>query len=434
MKLIKKVLLPLLLSSALMLSACSTSSETAKATTQASTSSTSDTTVEVQLKETDTTPDTSASEIQSSETIATTIPLTEVSTLSTTAEQTTISSSSEATTTTKENKPSNEKMYVHFIDVDQGDSIFIELPNGQAMLIDAGEESQADKIITYIHQQGYDSLDYVVETHPHADHMGGMADVINNFNVANVYLSPATNTTKAYERMLTAIGNSGAKTYSPMAGDTILNDGNLLIEVVAPKAVDNDELNNSSLVLKLTYGDNRFLFTGDAEKSEEDGIWTNIKCDVLKVGHHGSSSSSSANFLKKVEPTYAVISVGMGNSYGHPTDTTLKRLADKGIKTFRTDLQGTIVFTSDGTTISVDKSPSEYKAPAETTVTTTQQAVVTTSEGSYKYVLNTNTMKIHYTNCSSVKKMKEENKAYTNDYDKAIADGYTPCGNCQPVG
>ena len=263
--------------------------------------------------------------------------------------------------------------------------------------------------------------------------MGGMADVINNFNVSNVYLSPATNTTKVYENMLTAIQSSGAKTYSPMAGDTILNDGNLQIEVVAPKTVDNDELNNSSLVIKLTYGENRFLFTGDAEKNEEDGIWTNIKCDVLKVGHHGSDSSTTANFLKKVEPTYAVISVGVGNSYGHPDDKILKRLADKGVQTFRTDIQGTIVFSSDGTTISVDKSPSEYKVPAETTITTTTQAADIVSDGSYKYVLNTNTMKIHYAGCSSAKKIKDENKAYTNDYDKAIADGYSPCGNCDPV-
>lgn len=331
----------------------------------------------------------------------------------------------------------NTKMYVHFIDVSQGDSIFIELPNNQTMLIDAAEESQADKIITYIHQQGYDSLDYVVETHPHSDHMGGMADVINNFNVSNVYLSPATNTTKAYENMLTAIENNGAKTYSPMAGDTILDDSNLLIEVVAPKAIDNDELNNSSLVLKLTYGDNRFLFTGDAEKSEEDGIWTNIKCDVLKVGHHGSDSSTTANFLKKVEPTYAVISVGLDNSYGHPDDKILKRLADKKIQTFRTDLQGTIIFCSDGTTISVDKSPSEYKAATKeafkTVSSATKIADSISSIDSYKYVLNTNTMKIHYPDCSSVKKMKEENKAYTNDYNKAIADGYKPCGNCHPT-
>lgn len=424
MKLFKKVIFPLVLSSVMLLSACSSSNSMESL---ASDSTTAEITTSASLNATE--------HLEKSTVAATTANVT-IEPTSTSTEQTTttITTSEVASVTTSGAKPSNEKMYVHFIDVDQGDSIFIELPNGQAMLIDAGEESQADKIITYIHQQGYDSLDYVVETHPHADHMGGMADVINNFNVANVYLSPAINTTKAYERMLTAIYNSGAKTYSPMSGDTILNDGNLLIEVVAPKAVDNDELNNSSLVIKLTYGDNRFLFTGDAEKSEEDGIWTNIKCDVLKVGHHGSDSSTTANFLKKVEPTYAVISVGVGNSYGHPDDTILKRLADKGVQTFRTDLQGTIVFSSDGTTISVDKSPSEYKAPAETTITTTQQATDTSSDGSYKYVLNMNTMKIHYANCSSVKKIKEKNKVNTNDYDKAITDGYTPCGNCHPVG
>lgn len=136
--------------------------------------------------------------------------------------------------------------------------------------------------------------------------------------------------------------------------------------------------------------------------------------------------------LEKI--THSLIGVTGIDAYGHPDDTILKRLADKGVQTFRTDLQGTIVFSSDGTTISVDKSPSEYKAPAETTITTTQQATDTSSDGSYKYVLNMNTMKIHYANCSSVKKIKEKNKVNTNDYDKAITDGYTPCGNCHPVG
>jgi competence protein ComEC len=382
MKLFKQVILPLALSSMLLFSACSSSNATSALNTALDTSS-------------------KASEISEASSATITTTLGEQS--SDTSEQATIISSEETSSSSGGTKPNNEKMYVHFIDVNQGDSIFIELPNSQTMLIDAAEESQADKIITYIHQQGYDSLDYVVETHPHSDHMGGMADVINNFNVSSIYLSPATNTTKAYENMLTAIQNSGAKTYSPMAGDTILDDGNLLIEVVAPKELDNDKLNNCSLVIKLTYGDNRFLFTGDAEKSEEDKIWTNIKCDVLKVGHHGSDSSTTANFLKKVEPTCAVISVGAGNSYGHPDDIILKRLADKGVQTFRTDIQGTIVFSSDGTTISVDKSPSEYKASAETTITTIKQVADTTSDGSYRYVLNTSTMKIHYATCSSVK-------------------------------
>ncbi|MBS7397437.1 MAG: MBL fold metallo-hydrolase, partial [Ruminiclostridium sp.] len=184
---------------------------------------------------------------------------------------------------------------------------------------------------------------------------------------------------------------------------------------------------------KLTYGDNKFLFTGDAEKSEEDGIWTNIKCDVLKVGHHGSDSSTSENFLKKVEPTYAVISCGLGNSYGHPTDKVLRRLYERNINTYRTDLQGTIVFTSDGSEISVSVSPSEYTPPSQTTTAavTTPQEAPAQSTGT-TYILNTNTKKIHYSYCSSVKTMKESNKSYTEDYDGAIAAGYVPCKRCNP--
>ena len=167
-KLFKKVILPFAISSMLFLSACSSSNVTSTQSTSTETSSTASAISEV-----------------SSATTALTEQSTDIS------EQTTITTSTETSIVSSNPKPSNEKMYVHFIDVDQGDSIFIELPNNQTMLIDAAEDSQADKIITYIHQQGYDSLDYVVETHPHADHMGGMADVINNFNVSNVYLSPA---------------------------------------------------------------------------------------------------------------------------------------------------------------------------------------------------------------------------------------------------
>lgn len=417
MKLLKKVLIPFALSTVLIFSACSSTGGTGTV----SESKATETTIALEK------------EVVSETTAA--LSLNETSISTTVSEgQTTILSGTEATTATKEINPINEKMYVHFIDVGQGDSIFIELPNGESMLVDAAEDDQADKIITYIHQQGYNSLDYVVATHPHSDHIGGMANVINNFSVKNFYMTSVLSTTKTYENMLTAINNSGAKVHNVMAGDVILDDGNLLIEVVAPKALECDDLNSTSVVIKLTYGENSFLFTGDAEKDEEDGIWTNIKCDVLKVGHHGSDSSSTANFLKKVESTYAVISVGTGNSYGHPTDSTLQRLAQRNIKVFRTDIQGTIVFTSDGTNITVDKSPSEYTSPTETTITTTRQAASMVVSGKYKYVLNINTMKIHYADCSSVKKMKEENKSYTNDYVQAITDGYKPCGNCHSVG
>lgn len=351
------------------------------------------------------------------------------------SDTTTTPTTTEATTTTavvtEPEKVELSDLIVHFIDVGQGDSIFIELPNGEAMLIDAGESSEGDKVATYVFSQGYNTIDYVVASHPHSDHIGGLADVINTFNIRNFYLNAVETDSDAYDNMMRAVNNIGAYAYNVMTGDVILSVDNLLIEVVAPKTTDYEEMNNNSVVIKLTYGNNRFLFTGDAEKSEEDGIWTNIKCDVLKVGHHGSDSSSSENFLKKVEPTYAVISCGLYNSYGHPTDKVLKRLYERNISVYRTDLQGTIVFTSDGENISVNVKPSEY-APPVTTTTTVQTNASTPADNTVTYVLNTNTKKIHYMSCSSVDTMKEHNKAFTTDYNKAIADGYVPCKRCNP--
>lgn len=324
----------------------------------------------------------------------------------------------------------NKELIVHFIDVGQGDSIFIELPNNETMLIDAGEIGQGDLVSTYIFSQGYDTIDYVVATHPHSDHIGGMPDVLNTFNIGSFYMTEAISTSSIFEQTLDKVVDSGADTHYVMAGDVIVDSDELLCEVVAPKVIDNDEMNNNSIVLKLTYGDNKFLFTGDAEKHEEDGIWTNIKCDVLKIGHHGSDSSSTSNFLKKVEPKYAVISCGLGNSYGHPTDEVLKRLNDRNIDVFRTDQQGTIVFKADGKNITIDKSPIECYSVVTTTISS---AIVQEQQnGSITYVLNTNTKKIHYESCSSVNQMKDKNKAYTDNYDGAIAQGYKPCGKCNP--
>ena len=355
-----------------------------------------------------------------------------------TTEVTTVTTETETIVTVPAPEPSEyQELKVHFLDVGQGDSCFIELPNKETMLIDAGESEYGDSIVTYIYGQGYDTLDYVVATHPHADHIGGMADVLNTFNIKNFYATSFTTTTQTYERMLDAVEDSGAEVHEVMAGSVILDEPELLIEVVAPKTLSDDS-NNSSVVIKLTYGENKFLFTGDAEKSEEDDIWTNIKCDVLKVGHHGSATSSSANFLKKVDPTYAVISCGMGNKYGHPTDEVLERLNSRNIEVFRTDLQGTIVFTSDGKNISVDKQPSAYQTSVQTTATTTQTTVQATTTAAEvepvgtQYILNTNTKKIHYPSCSAVKQMKDSNKAYTEDFDGAVASGYVPCKKCNP--
>lgn len=370
------------------------------------------------------------------------IEISEKTTAATTPETTTSTSSySETVVTVPAPEPSEyQELKVHFLDVGQGDSCFIELPNQETMLIDAGGSEYGDSIVTYIYGQGYDTLDYIVATHPHADHIGGMADVLNTFNIKNFYATAFTTTTQTYERMLNAVESGGAKVHEVRAGSVILDEPQLLVEVVAPKTLGDDS-NNNSVVIKLTYGENKFLFTGDAEKSEEDDIWTNIKCNVLKVGHHGSATSSSANFLKKVDPKYAVISCGMGNKYGHPSDEILERLNSRNIEVFRTDLQGTIVFTSDGTIISVDKQPTVYRAPVQTTstpATTTQTTVQTTTAAvqsvGTQYILNTNTKKIHYPSCSAVRQMKEQNKAYTEDFDGAVASGYVPCKKCNPTG
>ncbi len=351
------------------------------------------------------------------------------------APETTPATTTSTTTTTIEIAAGTlveyQELIVHFIDVGQGDSTFIELPNGETMLIDAGEREYGDSVVAYIFNQGYDTLDYVVATHPHTDHIGGMVDVLNAFPTKNFYMTSYVNPTQTFDDMLTAVENNGAAVHEVMAGTVILDEPELLVEVVAPKVLADDS-NNNSVVIKLTYGENKFLFTGDAEKDEEDGIWTNIKCDVLKVGHHGSDTSSTKNFLKKVEPTYAVISCGLYNSYGHPDEAVLKRLYDRNINVYRTDIQGTIVFRSDGKDITVNNAPVEYTLPV--TTTTTQVTEPQEEPASLTYVLNTNTKKIHYPSCSSVDQMKEKNKAYTDDYAGAIAQGYVPCKNCNPTG
>lgn len=334
------------------------------------------------------------------------------------------SSYSETQSVTQENDNVNnldsDEMKVHFIDVGQGDSIFIELPNTKTMLIDAAENEYADRITNYIYSCGYNTLDYVVVTHPHSDHTADMvavrmSDVIGAFNVENVILSPATHTTKSYTNMLKAIDDSGAKVKIGVAGTEIFSDGDLSAVVIAPVTEDYSDLNNSSVMVMLTYGSRKFLFTGDAENSEENTITADIDCDVLKVGHHGSSTSTSRAFLTAASPEYAVISCGMGNSYGHPHIETLDRLKGAGVKIYRTDLQGDIIMTCDGEkiTVNVDSASSDGQA-------------------SGIYVLNTKSKKIHRADCSSVAKIDSKNLKRTNDYDRAIAAGYTPCMVCSP--
>ena len=264
--------------------------------------------------------------------------------------------SSPASNEVEDQKPfvaSEDELVAHFIDVGQGDASFIELPNGDTMLIDAGISSSGDDIIEYIEDLGYSDIDYVVATHPHADHIGGMAEVIDAFEIGSIYMPKAVSTSKTYENLLETIQDKGLSIHTGRAGVEVLNTDDLTILMFAPVQEEYSNLNNYSIVLKITYGDTSFLYTGDAEDSLDE-ITGDIEADVLKVGHHGSDTSTTSDFLARVNPSYAVISVGEGNSYGHPALSTIELLEGYTSNIYRTDLNGTVVISSDGVNISVE--------------------------------------------------------------------------------
>jgi DNA internalization-related competence protein ComEC/Rec2 len=239
---------------------------------------------------------------------------------------------------------------VHFIDVGQGDAILIQTPAGQNMLVDAGENDQGDVVVNYLIAQGVKELDIVVGTHPHSDHIGGLDTVINHFPVKYIYMPKATNNTESFRDVLTAVKNKGLKISTAKAGVVLPLEG-VDCRFIAPVKDSYEELNNYSGVIRLDYGSQSFLLTGDAGTESEAQMLSSgiaIKSTVLKVGHHGSSTSTSTKFLKAVAPQYAVIMVGRDNPYNHPHNQTLTKLTETGIKIYRTDQNGTIVFTTDG--------------------------------------------------------------------------------------
>lgn len=325
---------------------------------------------------------------------------------------------------------------VSFIDVGHGDSEFIELPNGETLLIDAGTNETGADVVSYISSLGYTSIDYVVGTHPHEDHIGGLDDVIRTFDIGSVYMPKVTADTKTFEDVLDAVAEKGLSINTAKAGVSIVDVEDLSVKMLAPVLDEYDNTNDYSAVIKVVYGDTSFLFTGDAEEYAESLITGDVDSDVLKVGHHGSSTSTGEAFLERVSPSYAVISCGLGNSYGHPHTETIEKLG--GIPVFRTDEMGTIVATSEGSEISfrtLGKSDTGNAAQPEAPQDTETAASSGYDEGldiSDGYILNTNSKKIHLPDCSAVDNMSDSNKAYTDDYDQAISEGYTPCKICNP--
>lgn len=316
---------------------------------------------------------------------------------------------------------SSDNLSVDFIDVGQGDSALIG-QSGHYMLIDAGERDQADTVISYLKSQGVKRLDYVIGTHPHSDHIGGLAEVIEEFEIGAVILPGKEHTTKTYERLLTAIEGKGLKITVPRAGDQFAI-GSSSFQILSPGRDYEEDLNNWSVGLRLDYQDTSFVLCGDAEKTAEADMCASgldLKADVLKLSHHGSGTSSSQEFMDQVDPEYGVISCGKNNDYGHPHKETMELLQSRGVKVYRTDLQGTIRAVSDGKKVVFEEGPENTAVPKP--------------EASEKqYVINENTKKFHLPECKSVTAMKEENRRYeSKSREELINMGYEPCKSCNP--
>ena len=251
-------------------------------------------------------------------------------------------------------------MIVHYINVGQGDSILIQV-NNKNLLIDSGPESNKNHLLNYLKNLDIDTLDYVIATHPHEDHIGNMQHIINTYNISAFYAPKVTASSKTFEQMIDSLKRKNLKINVIKQGISSIDLGNnTKVTVLSPNYDSYDNLNNYSPIMKIEYKNTSFLFTGDAEEEVENEVLKNnfiLSSDVLKVGHHGSSTSTSSSFLKAVNPSVCVISAGINNNYNHPNPTTLKKLQKNKCIIYRTDKNGDILLISDGDTI-IKKLPS----------------------------------------------------------------------------
>ena len=270
-----------------------------------------------------------------------------------------------------ENTSASEKLIVSFLDVGQGDSILIEAPDGKAFLIDAGTRDSGSSVVSAIKSAGIQSIDYMIETHPHADHIGGFPEVIRSFSIKS-YIKPYINDFDVPQypgltHLKQTLKDHSIPVREVSAGDTIVETDDYCLSVLSPSSdAVFDDLNDYSLILKLTYGKTSFLFTGDAGyMAELELLDQNIRTDVLKVGHHGSFGSTCTAFLEETDPDIAIISVGKNNENNHPNQYVLDRLDERGIPVYRTDASGTITVISDGNSVSVSTENHETDTAGE---------------------------------------------------------------------
>ncbi|WP_138207744.1 ComEC/Rec2 family competence protein [Haloimpatiens lingqiaonensis] len=258
-------------------------------------------------------------------------------------------------TTRGKSEKSPNNILVHYINVGQGDSILVQV-NNKNMLIDAGPRDSKDKLISYLKKVNIKKLDYFIVTHPHEDHIGGASYIINSFDVVNFYAPKKTHTTKTYRDMINALKSKNLKIHVAKEGVSLDLGKDAICEMLSPNRNDYDELNNYSPIIKLKYKDNKFLFTGDAEALVEKDVLSkkyDVSAEVLKLGHHGSVSSTSEVFLKNVNPKIAIATCGKDNKYGHPHRETISKLKKINCKLYRSDLDGNILVSGDGKNIKV---------------------------------------------------------------------------------
>lgn len=338
--------------------------------------------------------------------------------------------------------PISGTLTVEFLDVGQGDSSLIITPKGHTLLIDAGNRGDYPLIASRLEAYSVKTIDILIATHPHADHIGSMEDVVKNIPIGKIYMPDATTTTKTFEGLLMAIDQKGYGVSIAKAGVHIDLEENLALKFVSPIGHESD-LNNSSAVLHLTYGESSFLFTGDMEQEAEQKIRENIDVDVLKVGHHGSNTSSSHDFLKKVTPEISIISVGKDNKYEHPHMDALSRLATYSKAIYRTDESGSVVVKTDGLTYDIKgiKTTVTQQSPvkeAPVTVSPPKKTTPSVSEvipeespqvdTQTKQVFITKTgKKYHADGCRSLSKSK-----IPISKEDAMKKGLSPCGICKP--
>ena len=307
---------------------------------------------------------------------------------------------------------------VHYIDVGQADSILLEC-DGEFMLIDGGNKDDSQLVVSYLEQQGVEELEAVVCTHAHEDHVGGLPAVLAVYPTKAVYAPTNTYSSRIFDSFLYYVDQQGLEVTIPAPGDTLTLGGTSLTVMGPVKSYA--EPNDTSIVLLADFHDSRFLFTGDMEVTAENDMldyWegrADWNVDVLKVGHHGSSTSSGYRFLYETDPEYTMVSVGTDNSYGHPHEEILSRYGDAGIPLFRTDELGHITVTTDGYEIQVTwQDQSAQPGQVEQADTT--------------YIGNKNSKKLHLPSCASLP--SENNRVTFTGYEEAIAAGYTPCGSC----